>query len=312
MKYILISIFTLFFLNSCNHNNNNSVSKEDSNAGETQKEKNDYFPYDINNPNDKIELPDYLTEISGIDIDDNGDIYAIQDEEGKMFIIKKDTILAYKFRKNGDYEGIEKVGDKIYAVKSSGTVYEVQNLGTDTQTRDDYNDYLDDAHDVEGLAYDEKNNALLLACKSSGEEEETGLRNVYQFDLNSKKIKESFYFQIKIEDIIATMKNKSENKSHEGFKELIEDKEDDLTFAPSSIAINPINDLIYITSSKGGKVLLVTNRQGDVLDLIKLDKKSHPQPEGIAFDEQGNLFISNEGKNGSKGLIYRFDLINQN
>ena len=36
-----------------------------------------------------------------------------------------------------------------------------------------------------------------------------------------------------------------------------------------------------------------------------LDKKLHAQPEGITFDEEGNLYISNEGKNGI-AMLYKY------
>ena len=70
-----------------------------------------------------------------------------------------------QFHKDGDYEGIEIVGDKVYVIKSTGTIYEVTNPGTKEQQRKKFNSFLSKENDVEGLAYDKKNNRLLVACK---------------------------------------------------------------------------------------------------------------------------------------------------
>jgi hypothetical protein len=58
--------------------------------------------------------------------------------------------------------------------------------------------------------------------------------------------------------------------------------------------------------SSRGKILLILDRQGNVLHLVDLDPKTFRQPEGMCFSPAGDLFISNEGK-GGKGTILRFN-----
>ena len=53
------------------------------------------------------------------------------------------------------------------------------------------------------------------------------------------------------------------------------------------------------------KILMIFNEAGEIFHLEKLDKKIHPQPEGMTFDKDGTLYIANEGKSG-KGSISRF------
>ena len=45
-----------------------------------------------------------------------------------------------------------------------------------------------------------------------------------------------------------------------------------------------------------GDLLVILNPEGNVLAMIDLDDKLFRQPEGISFDENGMMYISNEGK----------------
>ena len=50
------------------------------------------------------------------------------------------------------------------------------------------------------------------------------------------------------------------------------------------------------------------NLKGVIINIVELDKRIFNQPEGICFSENGDMFISNEGKNG-KANILRFKTI---
>ena len=60
----------------------------------------------------------------------------------------------------------------------------------------------------------------------------------------------------------------------------------------------------YVLSSASHQ-LIVTNRQRRVLHVAKLDKQALPQPEGICFAPNGDLFIASEGK-GKTGHLLRY------
>ena len=114
------------------------------------------LPYQFGEPSEIFKLSDKLREISGISYRENF-LYAIQDENGVIFkldpangkIEKKIT-----FWKDGDYEGIEVVDDRIYILKSSGTLYEVIDPGKDEQEVIKHNTFLDKTYNAEGLGYD--------------------------------------------------------------------------------------------------------------------------------------------------------------
>ena len=54
---------------------------------------------------------------------------------------------------------------------------------------------------------------------------------------------------------------------------------------------------------------MVLSPEGQILHLEKLKSKVHPQPEGICFDSEGTMYISNEGR-GEDGTIQQFRLLN--
>jgi uncharacterized protein YjiK len=76
---------------------------------------------------------------------------------------------------------------------------------------------------------------------------------------------------------------------------------DEYDLAPSAIAIHPITEQLFITSSVG-KVLMVLNPDGRIDHLQRLDKKLYAQPEGMTFDSDGTLYISTEKKKSASAL----------
>ena len=77
-------------------------------------------------------------------------------------------------------------------------------------------------------------------------------------------------------------------------------------FAPSGIELHPKRDTFFIISAKG-RMILEMSRNGDIIDIVFLNKKIHPQPEGIAFTAKGDLIIADEGGNGKASLcIYTY------
>jgi len=52
--------------------------------------------------------------------------------------------------------------------------------------------------------------------------------------------------------------------------------------------------------------LVITNSKWQVEDAVSLSSNVFTQPEGIAFDKDGNMYISNEGDDLSDGNILKF------
>ena len=80
--------------------------------------------------------------------------------------------------------------------------------------------------------------------------------------------------------------------------------ESETSFQPSGIAIHPLTGEIFIISSVG-KLLIILDRYGKVLDVKELDPVIFRQPEGICFSPEGEMYISNEGQ-GGEGYVLKF------
>ncbi|PHI19427.1 hypothetical protein CEQ90_12975 [Lewinellaceae bacterium SD302] len=262
--------------------------------------------YDFDHPTLLAKLPKKLKEISGLSLSPrNNELLAVQDEDGLFFRldIRDGQLLgSTEFWKDGDYEGIEAVGEDIWIVKSTGTLYKITNPGTGGQEVTKYNGFLSEENDVEGLTYDRANNRLLLSCKSHyGGFTET--RSVFSFDLATRQFKGRPVFTVGREALKDYLMQCPKSSRHEKIFEFVSEKKD-FNLGPSAIGIHPITGRIFIASS-AGKLILVLTPDGKVEHLRRLDKKIFPQPEGLAFTSDGTLYISTEARDDEPAKIYR-------
>ncbi len=271
------------------------------------------FPYTLEKPDEVFELPDKLIEISGLSLSvQPQQLAAIQDEDGTVFLIDKisgEKVEEIPFGEPGDYEGIEIVGKDMYIVKSSGKIYKIKDAGQESAIVTKHKTPLNKEFNVEGLSYDSKSNALLLACKGQPsvlDKETEFARAIYAFHLESMTFDNTPVMILDRQDILTyfethplLVKTKKDGSTEELAPEKVE-------CHPSAIAIHPLDGNYYICSSKG-KTLFVISPEGKILHIEKLSKKVHPQPEGIVFDQYNTLYISSEGDEKKKARICRFN-----
>ena len=256
----------------------------------------DSLPYSLEEPSLQISLAsDELKEISGLSPTSAPGVFcAIADEKGEIYFIDSKhggkIIRQIKFLEKGDFEGIEKVKRCLYAVKSKGVVYQIAHWNRAHPIVKIYKTPLSKVDNVEGLCYDSHRNALLLACK--GNPDSSYHRPVYAFDLRSKQLDETPVFTVDPLEVNKWVPYNSEDKPH--------------FFSPSGIAIHPLTGEVYIISTAPKRLIVLDYTTGKILHAVRLDKKLLPQPEGIAFDPEGNLYLSSEGKKG-EGLLLRFN-----
>jgi len=234
------------------------------------------FPYTLDKPDKVFELPNKLKEISGLGIDTtDAYLYAVQDEEGDIFVI------------------------------DITTGKEVRDLGKPTQKRTKHKFNFSKSSDVEGLGYDPVTNSLLLSCKGKAMKGEEAIfkKGIYEVHLDSMKMDPTPKYTVNLDAVKSFLET---NTAIEYFDKLAKvfSPEEEFIFGPSGLAIHPITKEIYITSAVGN-VMVVLNRNNEIIHIQKLRKKIHAQPEGIVFSKDGTLYISNEGK-GGKGTISVF------
>jgi uncharacterized protein YjiK len=259
-------------------------------------ETNPAFPFDLANPSEVVKLPSDLREISGLAWWDDHKLAGIQDEDGFIFIInlKKQKVKdREKFTKDGDYEGIAKVGKKIYITRSDGQLYRVKSFDKKDQKTKDYNTPLKHSHDVEGLCYDQLSNNLLLACKDKSgiEKHKKHRRSIFAFDLDTKKLVKKPWMTIDTREI---QRFAAEDAGYDR----------SFNFMPSGIEVHPTTGHIFIISSPA-QLIVEIDREGAFISSSFLPREDFVQPEGITFDPDGNLYISNEGR-GQAANIMKF------
>ena len=268
------------------------------------------FPYRLDEPNAIFELPESLKEISGLSLAGDGtQLAAVNDEEGIIFLLDKNTCEITQeidFWDDGDYEGIEVVGHDAYVIKSSGTIYYIADFASDSSVTVKVKSFLNKENDVEGLGLAPLGKHLFVGCKGKGTKGKKSAcqKAVFRFDLekNMMENKPAYLLTLpKIQDYLAHVEEGGHDKK---LAEYFSPEAKELKFSPSGIAFHPITGNMYVISSKG-KMLLVLDQSGEILHLIKMKKKIHAQPEGICFDNDGTLYISNEGKD-DRAIIYKF------
>lgn len=252
--------------------------------------------YDLTMPV-KYNMPEKLTEISGITFRNgkSDSIYAEEDEKGRVYYFKlgDKEINHSEFGKGGDYEDIATLGNQVVMLRSDGVLFvfpfnQLRNNQIDNVQK--WNDVLPQG-EYEGLYGDEKSNQLYALCKHCSDEKTSKVCGIYSFTLAADgTVEKSGEFAINVKEI--------EEKT--GQKKI--------SFHPSALAKNQQTNEWYVLSSVN-KMLVVTDSDWKVKEVYPLNPGVFRQPEGIAFDGQNNLYISNEGDKVSTGNILKFSYI---
>jgi len=272
------------------------------------------IPYDLGTPAARFSLPGELTEISGISWYDRDILACVQDEKGTVYLYNLATgkiVSSYKFSGGGDFEDVAAVADTIYALRADGVIFKVAGISGRRVAIEKIATPLSPRNDAEGLTYDRKANALLIACKGEPHleqrKEATGLKAVYGFSLQEKKLNMHPRFLIDVKRFSEVQEKNWLRAQSVRLGKALKLIGDDWGFQPSGIAIHPITDEIYILSHVGKRVV-VLDRSGQVVAVEPLGRELFRQPEGICFSPDGDLFISNEG-DGKKANILRFQYL---
>ena len=274
---IIILFSIVIFILSCNPKKKNKEEKLSQNF------QNIILPYDFENPSEKFIMPNKLKEISGLSYYKNNQLACVNDEEGKVVMydfVKKEIVDKIPFGKDGDYEGVEVVGDEVFVLKSNGKLKSFK-IGIAYEREINCSD--PDVLEYEGLSYDPKSKYLLLAAKERVKDKDDK-KMIYAYDFDRKVL----FKHIAIP------------------QDQLKDDANGKDFKPSGIAVSPVTGQTFIIASVGKK-LLVLSENGQKEALISLNPNTFIQPEGICFTPNGDLFIASEGKDG-EGYILKFEM----
>jgi hypothetical protein len=256
------------------------------------------IPYNLKKIDIKLVLPAILHEISGITILDSTTVGCIQDENGILFLYDINRSRIRKqipFGLNGDYEGICRVNNTLYILRSDGVIFEIENYTSEKLHVKEYKTGIP-AINNEGLCYDLENNRLLIGSKGKINRDPLNKdkRLIYEFNLKTKLLNQMPVLNININDInlsaklkgIAFLKKKNKNGDliEVGFK-----------LNTSEIAIHPITKQLYVLSSTD-HCLFIFNLNGNLEVIEPLNPNLFNKAEGLSFFPNGDMLISNEGQ----------------
>jgi hypothetical protein len=280
LTVLLLTVLTSFLQFSCGEK---KAAAQQSPAG-----------YDITKPK-KYGMPDILQEISGFAFNkgDEKVVYAQQDEDGLLFTLPLGTKdeTKTKFASKGDYEDVAVAKGLIIMLKSNGTLYTFPIGETKNEEAKNVKEIKDlvPKGEYEGMHADETTGKIYVLCKTCKVDKGTKNASGYILTLQADgNVTSTGTFSVDAGSLDQlTGKKKG-------------------AFHPSALAIHPLSKEWFIVSSMN-KLLVVTDANFKVKGAYHLSSNEFNQPEGIAFDQKGNLYISNEGSETQVGNILRFD-----
>jgi uncharacterized protein YjiK len=225
-----------------------------------------------------------LLEISGIAYLNDSVLFAVNDEDGKIFTTnlttKKPAVV--DFGKKGDYEDICYADSVFYVLESSGDIYTVPVKASNTTRKTDFPKKR--KVEFESLYAEPGTGKLILLSKEQRLIDDALV--AYRYDPVADTFSERPHYVIPLRDVTRLMKDHSAECK------------------PSAAAIHPVTNKLYIVASVG-KVLLICSLKGEVEKAYTLNPDLFSQPEGICFSPAGDMYISNEGLQG-KATVIRF------
>lgn len=262
------------------------------------------IPFDLRKPTQVFELPANLTEISALTDVDPETIACVHDESAAIYLLSTSTgriLDSAVFAGPADMEGLTRVGDEFFALRSDGLVYRLGDKAAGFVLRDTFRIALPNKN-IEGLGFDERSGMVLISPKDLVKSSKEGKdeRTIHAIDPQAISMSPRAVLRLSLskleqeamaKGIVIPRENKGKSKEKSPLK-----------LRYSSVAVHPSSGYYYLLSAVD-RTLLVVDRGGHLVDLVLLDRKLLPKAEGITFTSNGDLWLSSEGKGRSPVLV---------
>jgi hypothetical protein len=290
--FIILLVSAGLMINlACTQKQDKSASKEAVEAISEEAAGSNPKGYDLLKP-EKFNMPESLLEISGITFFNGSSdmLYAEEDESGRVYYLKLgDKQAKYvHFGKKGDYEDLGICNGQMVVLRSDGALFtfpfsQVKSAEVEARKQD----ALLPEGEYEGMYADEKSKSLYVLCKHCADDKTTKASSGYILSIQTNgNIKQTGTFTVDVRTIEKLTGQKK------------------VSFRPSALTKNQATNEWYILSSVN-KMLVVADASWMIKAVYPLNSAFN-QPEGITFDGQQNLYISNEGSKTSMGNVLKF------
>ena len=188
-------------------------------------------------------------------------------EVGKRFDVGSERV-------RGDFEGLAIVKERFFLISSLGLLYEfreAEDRGSSPYRVTDLR--IGTNCEVEGLDYDEVDDALMVACKRVSSN--PGVIVIHRVPLDPEATR--------LAPILVP-------------KAQLADLDLGNDFSPSAIAVDPGGTFILVAAAQ--EKLIEVDRSGRIVDGVRLSPNRHPQSEGLAIGPDGVLYVSDEANGG--------------
>lgn len=239
----------------------------------------------------EVRLPKALDEISGLAFSGDGRLFAQGDQDATIWqldarsgrVLKTFTVAAGKDDPDmgkkagkktlaGDFEDIQIVGDRFFLISSNGILVEFRegdDGGSVPYTAHDTG--LGGTCEIEGLAHDPAGRSLLILCKVPHKAYKDQVV-LFAWSLDRGATDKAPRIRVDYSKLAGTGSS---------------------SFHGSAVALAPGGKSVVMIAGPQ-EAFAELSLSGDVLSSGGLDRKAHPQPEGLAFAPDGTLLMSDE------------------
>jgi uncharacterized protein YjiK len=221
--------------------------------------------------------------VSGLALSDDGRLWAHNDESGVLGAFDPATGKALGGYRLGpsiprdDFEGIAVAGSRLYLVSSNGFLYSTalpaRAVAEGVLPFETIDTGVGKLCEVEGLSYDASPRLLLLACKKPRTEALEHQVAIFRWSIEKRSLAVPDRILIPVTELAKGRPGKG--------------------FHPSAIERDPQTGQWLLLASADNAFALV-DPTGRVLATGAL-RPGHPQPEGLAIDGSGSIYVADEG-----------------
>ncbi len=244
-------------------------------------------------PDAQWRLPRGLEEVSGLALMPDGALISHDDERGELHLIDVEAgrriarIGVGEPPLTGDFEGVAIVGEEtVYLITSSGVLVRAHLSGTaPVRAVTTYDTGLSERCEIEGLAYDQARNSLIIACKTVFDDSLEDLAVFFAWSLEDEALIDADMVTVSLSEIAEPL----------GL----------VSFSPSGVEIDPVSGRLLVVAAREN-AFAELSREGEVISLRRLSRL-HVQAEGVSATAEGDLAIVDEagGRGDARLTIYR-------